>query len=83
LGWTGWWHNFVSQNKTTTMKKILTLIATAIIFISLFANASTSTTGNVVKTNLSATVKTSNRTNKHYTIISAKRFSIKRMQDIK
>jgi hypothetical protein len=59
------------KQTTTTMKKILTLSAIAIIFASGFANAST------VK------IKTVKATKIHYTKLSVKGFSIKGMQDTK
>ncbi len=63
------------------MKKILTLVAIAIIFASNVAIASTLTIANGGKT-IFTTVKTPKST-KSYVKISAKEFSIKRMQDKK
>jgi hypothetical protein len=65
------------------MKKILTLAAIAILLASNFANASTVSTGNGVKINFKAQVKTSKSVKAHYTKISAKEFSVKKMQDTK
>ncbi len=64
------------------MKKILTLAAIATIFAFNFANASTANGGKKItgakgKTNTSKSAKT------QYTKISAKTFSIKKMQDTK
>jgi hypothetical protein len=69
------------KQTTTTMKKILTLSAIAIIFASNFASASTLTMGNGGRTILN-TVKTSKSVKSHVKI-STKEFSIKGMQDTK
>jgi hypothetical protein len=86
LGVPNWDGLFVSitlyhKQTTTTMKKILTLAAIAIIFASNFANASTLTMGNGGKT-IFTSVKTSKNVKSHVKI-SAKEFSIKGMQDTK